>query len=88
MGGIMAFTQHAVVRMQQRGVSKEVLDLVLQFGRKEPRPGGAWKISMRKRDAANMMCGLKNMIHMIEKAQRKTAVVSGTDEVVITVYNR
>jgi hypothetical protein len=84
----MALTRHAAVRMQQRGVSEEVLDLVLQFGREEPRPGGAWEISMRKRDVASMVGRLKNMIHLIEKAQRKTAVVSGADGVVITVYNR
>jgi hypothetical protein len=84
----MAFTQHAVVRMQQRSVSKEVLALVLQFGREEPRPGGACKISMRKRDVSSMMCRLKKMIHLIEKAQRKAVMVSDTDEVVITVYNR
>ena len=84
----MAVTRHAAVRMQQRGVSEKVLDLALQFGRGEPRPSGALEIiSIRRRGAARVLGSLRNMIHLIERAQGKTAVVSGADKVVITVYN-
>jgi len=84
----MTLTDHAAMRMQQRGVPEIILDLILQFGREKARPGGAWEISMTRRDAADLVGSLKSAIHMIEKAQRKRAVISGTDGVVITVCNR
>jgi hypothetical protein len=88
IGGNMTFTHHAAMRMRQRGVPEEILDLVLQFGRERPRPGRACEISMTRCDAANLVGILKRMIHMIEKAQRKKAVISRTDGAVITVYSR
>jgi len=42
----VVFTKHAASRMQQRGLARLQLDLLLDFGTREPAGGGSVKVFM------------------------------------------
>ena|GEM_PF-2948590 len=83
----MDLSQHAFVRSKQRGISFDMIDLILTFGSGERRPGDAVEYRLNKRDRARIIANLKRQIQVIEKAARKAVLVSN-DGAVITTYNR
>lgn len=42
-------SQHAITRMQQRGISDEAVELLLDYGRSSYHKGGRWSISIADR---------------------------------------
>jgi hypothetical protein len=80
-------SQHALARSSQRGIRPDVIDLILEHGSKERRPGGAIELHLNKRDKTRMVAALKRRIRIIEQAAGK-AVLMADDGKIITVYNR
>ena len=83
---MLAFTKHAMARMNQRGISKEMIDLTLEYGKciKD-------KVVLKSRD-------IKKLLHKVSKETKTKllkimdkgglVVVLGDDNAVITVYNK
>ncbi len=83
----MEKTNHAKTRCQQRGISRDQIDLILLFGKKCRRPGGALEYSLRRRDKDKIISGLKKQIHMVEKCVGKAVLVNNDQQAVLTTYH-
>ena len=82
---MLNFTKHAIKRMNQRGISKEMINLTIEYGKciKD-------KIILNSRD-------IKKMIHKVSQELNSKllkildkgglTVILGDDASVITVYN-
>jgi hypothetical protein len=81
-------THHARVRMQQRGISDDALDLLMRYGRTAHDHHGHVLLHMdrRARRAALRACG-RAAGPMVDRVLGLYAVL-GTDGVVITVGHR
>ena len=78
----MNYTQHADRRMNQRGISKKMTDLVLQYGKIEQD-----KRVLNNKDAKKLLQQLKDEIRVIMKIIDKGGMVVVTEEGnVITTY--
>ena len=117
-GKKMKLSKHAEIRSQQRGISKEVKDIIFSFGSRNPRPGNAEEYRITKKasrrlisehkkivkDMKNNMDALvfnavpkkilnvliaKEMefIKYLDKAAGKAAILSRSDNNLITVYS-
>ncbi len=55
----MELSRHARVRSKQRGISFDIIDLILGLGSGERRPGDAVEYRLNKRDRARIITNLK-----------------------------
>ena len=78
----MNYTQHADRRMNQRGISKKMTDLVLQYGKIEQD-----KRVLNNKDAKKLLQQLQDEIRIIMKIIDKGGmVVVSEEDSVITTY--
>jgi hypothetical protein len=86
-GLMMPFTDHAVARCQQRGISRDVVNLVLaNFDRDHHAGGGAAAISISKGRLRDLeRAGYP--IQLLERAAR-TVLLIAESGAIITVINR
>lgn len=82
----MDISKHATVRCQQRGIPKDLVGLILEFGIQHNKPGGAIEYNVRKKDKNRIINHLKRLINDLDKAHNKALLVK--DNQVITVYYR
>ncbi|BBO78016.1 hypothetical protein DSCW_54330 [Desulfosarcina widdelii] len=80
------FTDHAKTRFQQRGINRSVIDYIFQYGDKEHAPGGAFKISLTKRNKARLISSLKNEIKKIERSS--DVIIVQKNNIIITGYHK
>lgn len=83
----MQVSQHAAVRSQQRGISSDCIDLIIDLGAAEKRPGGALEYKLRKKDKEKLIMYYKHKIHILNKAGVKAILINGDTEEIITAYN-
>ena len=79
-------TSHAILRMAQRGIRQEVLDLLSCFGVDEPAGAGCVRRRLR-RDQIQGLLSEGFSLAIVERAVRTEAVYS-RDERLITCYWR
>ena len=79
-------SNHAKIRFRQRGISKEVIELVNQYGKPSNTRGGAIKLSLKRRDVNKIIEELKRCIHFFERA--RTIVLIEKDGTILTGYHR
>ncbi len=80
----MEITHHAQKRINQRGFSKTVLDIILNHGRWENAPGGATKIFFGKQEYQRIVGELKQAIQLMDKAKGGNIIF--IDDRILTVY--
>ena len=80
-------TGHAKKRMRQRGISDHTLSIVIQYGRYEMAPGGAYKIFLGNKDHQKIIAILKRDLQLLDNAKGGTVIVSN-DGKVITAYKK
>ena len=78
------FTQHAQIRMKQRGVCQEAISFIEKYGTVHYVPGGVKKVTLLKKKKDKIIKELKRTISIIEKAS-KLVVIQGKNKI-ITVY--
>jgi len=83
----MLNTKHATCRLQQRGISQMVVDLLLQFGRSVPLGSGTSKFFFDKYSRRKVKAYAGPLAGMLEEHLDVYAVV-GPDTQVITVGHR
>ena len=76
----MECTHHIKQRMPQRGISKRMVELVLDYGTLD----GQGKYVLRQKDVARIVADLRYLMKIIDKGG-VTVVADG--EVLITAYN-
>lgn len=79
------FTKHAIKRMNQRGITKEMIDLTIEYGKCKKD-----KIILNMKEIKKLIkkvsTKLKSkLLHILDKGG--LTVVLGDDAFVITVYN-
>lgn len=80
---IMHTTVHARKRMSQRGISREIVELVLEYGEIQQD-----KVILGRKDAQRWLAKLQRDMKVIKKILDKGGVVVVADsESVITTYN-
>lgn len=84
----MKASRHAGIRAQQRGIPHDCIDLIMQFGSPEKRPGNALEYRLTKRGVREAVNHLKHLIQQIDKAARKAVLVSEDADYIVTVYNQ
>ena len=52
----MNISKHAVVRSQQRGIPTDDIDLIMQFGKPQYKPGGAIEYSKVDPNVKTIFC--------------------------------
>ena len=82
----MDISKHATIRSQQRGIPKDDIDLIMEFGKPQCKPGGAIEYSVNKKDMNRMFIQLKHLINHLDKVANKAVLV--IDGQVITVYHK
>ena len=82
----MNISKHAVVRSQQRAIPADDIDLIMQFGKPQYKPGGAIEYSVTKKDMTRMITHLKHRINHLKKIGNRAVLVIGNQ--VITVYHK
>lgn len=84
----IAMSQHARVRMQQRGIPEDVLLLLFQFGEKEYDHRGAAVMYLTRGSREKLLRAIgKEQAHRLERALNVYAVVD-IDGYVVTVGHR
>jgi hypothetical protein len=80
-------TKHAQTRSQQRGISPMMVDLLMQFGVKEPAGSGATKVFLNKEAKRKLTAYAGRLASHLQQHLDIYAVLSADDEV-ITVAHR
>lgn len=80
----MNLTKHAQKRVNQRGFSGLVLDIVLKHGIRKYAPGGAIKIFFGKKEYQKVVGELKRAIQLMDKAKGNNIILQ--DDHILTVY--
>jgi len=79
-------TDHAEKRIRQRGINNGTVDVIIQYGKPIPAPGGAIALRLTKKKASRLIGSLKRQIHRVEKAQN--VVVIEKDGHILTSYHK
>lgn len=83
----METSSHSEIRFKQRGISQEQVDLIVAYGEKYRKPGGAWEYRLLRKDKARIITQLKRLMRLVENAAGKGVLISGEGEEVITTYH-
>ena len=83
------YSRHARVRQQQRGIPQWMINLLLQFGRKQHDRKGVVRYSLDQQALQRIAheCDKKILVEVLAN-RRVYVVVSVEDERVVTVANR
>lgn len=80
----MKKTHHAEVRMNQRGLSDSIIEIILSNGHQIQAPGGGVKIFFGKKEFAKIMNKIKRYQKLLERAKNGTLIVK--DDEILTLY--
>lgn len=80
----MELSTHAANRMAQRGISKEMLNIIFKYGEIENAGNGCQKVFLGKRECNIVVREIKRLMRGIDNA--KNGCVVFTDDTVVTIY--
>ena len=83
----MRISYHGIIRGQQRAISNRAIDLILNFGTTERKPGNVLEYRILKKDKDKIIGSLRRLIRAMDKIEHKAILVNQDEEVVITAYN-
>jgi hypothetical protein len=77
-------TKHAEKRMNQRGISKEMMELIYEHGREQYDHRGGVRIMLTKKMIGLLVKRLPKLKKMFERVKSTYLVISSNDGAVIT----
>ena len=83
---LVNLTGHAKKRIQQRGINRVAVDVIMQYGDSNPAPGGAKTFRLTKKNASKLIQSFKKKIKTIERT--KNVVVIEKDGQILTSYHK
>ena len=84
----LTLTTHAQERMNQRGISRETMELIYEYGTDAHDHRGGVRIMVPKKKIASLAKKLPSIKRSLEKAKGIYLVVSSLDGAVITAGHR
>jgi hypothetical protein len=84
----MKMSKHAMARAQQRGIDRNLINLIVSFGEHKPRPGNTFELKLNKKDKNYFINGLRQLINKIDKCSNKSVIVDNNFDKIITVYHK
>ena len=63
----MKISKHAEIRSQQRGISKEIKDIIFSFGSRSPKPGNAEEYRITKKVSRQLIADHKKIVKDMKK---------------------
>lgn len=81
-------TQHAMIRMQQRGIGRLTIDYLLDHGRETYSNGGAKIIYFDKHTRLKLMANVSKSDRVVLEKQSDAYLIIGEDGNVVTVGHR
>jgi hypothetical protein len=81
-------TEHAKKRMRQRGLSNHAMDIIVNYGRYQPAPGGALKIFLGNKDHQDLVARLKKDLQLLDNAKGGTLILSSDGQILTTYKNK
>ncbi|MBW1689896.1 MAG: hypothetical protein DRG87_02745 [Deltaproteobacteria bacterium] len=86
-GNSMKVSNHANKRSQQRGIPKDYIDLILEYGTPVRRQGDTLEYRLHKKDRDRLVKHLKQLINSIDRCTNKAVLVDSDMKEIVTVYN-
>jgi hypothetical protein len=86
-GKRMKVSSHATKRSQQRGIPKDYIDLILEYGTPVRRQGDALEYRLHKKDRDRLVKHLKHLINSVDRCSNKAVLVDSDMQEIVTVYN-
>jgi len=83
----MKITNHALKRFQQRGINRELIDLIMMFGEPIEKPGGTTEYRLTPRAKTEAQSELKRQLTLVERACNKGVLVDDKGDTLITAYH-
>lgn len=83
----MGASEHFKKRCKQRGISQEQVSIILKYGEKIRKSGGAFEYRLMKKEKDQLVSDLKKKIHMVERSAGKGVLVSDDESTIITTYH-
>lgn len=83
----MKMTEHAKTRCRQRGIKSDLLEIILQHGKKSSHPGGATGFLLRKKDRDRLVRECKKLIQLLDH-MAGVQIIEGPDGLILTAYHR
>lgn len=80
----MEKTNHALKRMQQRGLSGAVLEFIISGGHYEQIDGGITKVFFGRKEHQHAITALKRIIRLVDRAKGGTMIIH--QDRIVTVY--
>ena len=82
----MLLTNHAERRSQQRGISHEVMQVIMKYGRSSEAPGNTCKLFFGNKEYSSVVREFKKIMKTLERAKGGTIILGG--DRIITVYKQ
>jgi hypothetical protein len=86
-GNRMRVSNHAFKRSQQRGIPKDYIELILEYGTPVRRQGDTLEYRLHKKDRDRIVRHLKQLIQYVDRCTNKAVLVDSKLEEIVTVYN-
>jgi hypothetical protein len=77
-----------MIRTKQRGIPKNVIHLITEYGIPVKRKGNALEYSIRKKQIFELIERHRSAIDALQKADSKAVLVSEDTGEIITVYHK
>jgi len=83
----MHLSKHAAIRSQQRGIPKDYIEMIMEYGTATRKPGNAVEYKVHRKSRDRVVSHLKHLITLVDKCTTKAVLVDADHSNVITVYN-
>jgi hypothetical protein len=74
--------------MRQRGFTSRLVDMIVDYGRYQPAPGGAFKIVLGNRVYQELVARLKKDLQLLDNAKGGTLILSADGQILTTYKNK
>jgi len=82
----MKTSQHAQARMQQRGLSPDVVELILLLGSRVAAQAGVERIALEEKDRKRLCKQFRQALRILEKPQSPYVVVTEEDVILTCAH--
>lgn len=82
----MNYSKHALVRLQQRAMPPDLIELIYNYGETVPVGGGKIGYRIPKRVSNDWIRALRRLIHRCEKVNSVLVVLDAEERQVVTAY--